>query len=194
MVSRSQSDIFSHGPTKLIAVSPGKDRPLRLICKATPSAWLFQIYKLHTQSMPFRPRIAITGGGPSGFALGLLLQQRGINPMIYELCRKPTKQELAKPSGMLDLHEESGLKVMRECGLWEGFQASISECSEVVNPKGPVLHSDNGELSTPGNRAKRITHFLTENVPRTVSSGVKRSRQYGTLAMRSQEQPQSRST
>jgi 2-polyprenyl-6-methoxyphenol hydroxylase-like FAD-dependent oxidoreductase len=79
--------------------------------------------------MPFRPRIAIVGGGPSGLALGLLLQQCGICPTIYELRSKPTAEELAKPSGMLDLHEESGLRVMRECGLWDGFQAAVGDCS-----------------------------------------------------------------
>jgi hypothetical protein len=40
------------------------------------------------------------------------------------LRSKPTPEELPKPSGMLDLHEESGLRVMRECDLWDGFQAA----------------------------------------------------------------------
>jgi 2-polyprenyl-6-methoxyphenol hydroxylase-like FAD-dependent oxidoreductase len=84
--------------------------------------------------MPFRPRIAIVGSGPSGLALGLPLQQRGICPTIYELRSKPTPEELAKPSGMLDLHEESGL---REYGLWDSFQAAVGDCSKacrVLNP------------------------------------------------------------
>jgi 2-polyprenyl-6-methoxyphenol hydroxylase-like FAD-dependent oxidoreductase len=101
--------------------------------------------------MPFLPRIAVVGGGPSGLALGLQLQQRGFRPTIYELRSKPTAQELAKPSGMLDLHEESGLRVMQECGLWDGFQAAVGDCSEacrVFNPQGTVLHTDEGELST----------------------------------------------
>ena len=65
----------------------------------------------------FRPRIAIVGGGPSGLALGQLLHQRGIRATIYELRAKSTPEELAEPSGVLDLHEESGLAAMRECGL-----------------------------------------------------------------------------
>jgi 2-polyprenyl-6-methoxyphenol hydroxylase-like FAD-dependent oxidoreductase len=118
--------------------------------------------------MPFRPRIAIVGGGPSGLALSLLLQQRGICPMIYELRSKPTPEELAKPSGMLDLHEESGLRVMRECGLWDGFQAAVGDCSEacrVLNPQGTVLHTDEGELSSRPEIARNaLTNLLIKNV------------------------------
>ena len=110
--------------------------------------------------MPFQPRIAIIGGGPSGLALGLLFEQRGIHPTIYELRSKLTPQELAKPSGMLDLHEESGPKVMRECGLWRDFQAAVGDCSEasrVLNPQGTVLHTDEGEVSSrPGNSTPLI--------------------------------------
>lgn len=124
--------------------------------------------------MPFQPRIAIVGGGPSGLALGLLLRQHGTQTTIYELRTKLTTQELAKPSGMLDLHEESGLKVMRECGLWDDFQASIGDCSEacrVLDPQGNVLHTDNGELSTrPEISRHALTGILLKKVP---SDGIK---------------------
>ena len=63
-----------------------------------------------------QPRIAIIGGGPAGLTLGLLLFKSGIPFNILELRQKPTKEELAKPSGMLDLHEESGIAAIRECG------------------------------------------------------------------------------
>ncbi|RFU23575.1 hypothetical protein B7463_g12763, partial [Scytalidium lignicola] len=117
----------------------------------------------------FRPRIAIVGGGPSGLALGQLLHQRGIRSTIYELRAKSTPEELAKPSGMLDLHEESGLAVMRECGLWDGFQAAVGDCSEstrVINPDGVVLHTDEGELSSRPEIARNaLTNLLLQNVP-----------------------------
>lgn len=54
----------------------------------------------------FQPRIAIIGGGPAGLTLGLLLHRRGIPFTIFELRQKPTDEEFARPSGMLDLHEE----------------------------------------------------------------------------------------
>lgn len=117
----------------------------------------------------FRPRIAIVGGGPSGLALGQLLYQRGIRATVYELRAKPTQEELAKPSGMLDLHEESGLTAMRECGLWDGFQAAVGDCSEatrVFNPDGAMLHTDKGELSSrPEIARSALTNLLVQNVP-----------------------------
>ncbi|KAH7134304.1 salicylate hydroxylase [Dactylonectria macrodidyma] len=119
--------------------------------------------------MPFQPRIAIVGGGPSGLALSLLLKQQGIHSTIYELRDKMTPQELAKPSGMLDLHEESGLKVMRECGLWDDFQAAVGDCSEacrVLDVKGTVLHTDNGELaSRPEISRHALASILFNNLP-----------------------------
>ena len=117
----------------------------------------------------FQPRIAIAGGGPSGLVLSQLLRQRGIHSTIYELRAKATEEELSKPSGMLDLHEESGLTAMRECGLWDGFQAAVGDCSEsmrVLNPKGDVLHADEGELSSRPEIARNaLTSLLLRNIP-----------------------------
>jgi 2-polyprenyl-6-methoxyphenol hydroxylase-like FAD-dependent oxidoreductase len=117
----------------------------------------------------FRPRIAIVGGGPSGLALGQLLQEGGIHATIYELRGKFTQEELAKPSGMLDLHEEYGLTVMRECGLLDSFQVAVGDCSEsirVINPNSAVLHTDEGELaSRPEIARNTLTSLLIQNVP-----------------------------
>jgi len=122
----------------------------------------------HIYEMPFRPRIAIVGSGPSGLALGLMLQQRGVWPTIYELRSKPTPEELAKPSGMLDLHEASGLNVMRECGLWDGFQAAVGDCSEecrVPSPQATVLHTDEGELAyRPEIARNALTNLLLKKI------------------------------
>ncbi|MCJ1359964.1 MAG: hypothetical protein MMC33_009967 [Icmadophila ericetorum] len=123
----------------------------------------------------FRPRIAIVGGGPSGLALGQLLHQNGIRATIYELRAKSTQEELAKPSGMLDLHEESGLTAMRECGLWDGFQVAVGDWSEsmrVINSDGVVLHTDEGELaSRPEIARKALTQLLIQKVPSDIIKG-----------------------
>jgi 2-polyprenyl-6-methoxyphenol hydroxylase-like FAD-dependent oxidoreductase len=70
---------------------------------------------------------------------------------------------------MLDLHEKSGLIVMREYGLWDSFQAAVGECSEstsVLRPDGTVLHTDEGELaSRPEIARNALTNLLLQNVP-----------------------------
>lgn len=101
-------------------------------------------------STSFSPSIAIIGAGPAGLTLALLLRARGIKSTIFELRQKPTEEELAKPSGSLDLHEESGLAAIRECGLWDEFIRLTGDCSEaqkVADKDGIILHEDQGELS-----------------------------------------------
>ncbi|KAI3394261.1 hypothetical protein diail_2964 [Diaporthe ilicicola] len=94
-----------------------------------------------------QPRIAIIGGGPAGLTLGALLHQRGVSFTIYELRRRPTDEELAEPSGMLDLHDESGVAAIRACGLYEKFLPLTGDCEEsmvVADKHGNILHSDQG--------------------------------------------------
>ncbi|KAK3682041.1 salicylate hydroxylase [Podospora appendiculata] len=141
----------------------------------------------------FQPRIAVAGGGPSGLALGLLLNQRGIRTTIYELRSKPTPEELAKPSGMLDLHEESGQKVMRECGLWDAFQAALGDCAEsmrILNSDGVVLHEHDGRLaSRPEVPRNALANIFIENMPADIIKwdykifGAKRTRDEATGAV-----------
>jgi 2-polyprenyl-6-methoxyphenol hydroxylase-like FAD-dependent oxidoreductase len=94
------------------------------------------------------PRIAIVGGGPGGLTLGALLHKHGVPFTIYELRSRPTDEELAEPSGMLDLHEESGLAAIRACGLYEQFTALTGDCEEsmiVADKHGKIVHADQGE-------------------------------------------------
>jgi 2-polyprenyl-6-methoxyphenol hydroxylase-like FAD-dependent oxidoreductase len=115
------------------------------------------------------PRIAIVGGGPAGLTLGLLLHRRGIQSIIFELRQKPTDEELSKPSGMLDLHDESGLAAIRECELYDQFVTLTGECSEaqkVSDKDGNILHEDEGEFSerpeiSRHSLAKLLTSHLT---------------------------------
>ncbi|PHH78499.1 hypothetical protein CDD80_6767 [Ophiocordyceps camponoti-rufipedis] len=117
----------------------------------------------------FRPRIAIAGGGPSGLALSLLLRRQGIGSTVYELRHKPRPEELAEPSGMLDLHEESGLTVMRECGLWDEFQAATGDCSEamrVLRSDGVEVHADDGQSEPRPEIARHgLIRLLAEKLP-----------------------------
>lgn len=80
----------------------------------------------------YKPRIAIIGGGPAGLTAGILLHKRGIPFTIFELRQKPTIEELKQPTGMLDLHEESGLAAIRKCDLFDDFIPLTGDCAPVM--------------------------------------------------------------
>lgn len=51
---------------------------------------------------------------------------------MFELRHKPTTLELAQPIGMLDLHEETGLVAIKECGLLDEFLPLTGDCAPVM--------------------------------------------------------------
>ena len=113
--------------------------------------------------------IAIIGGGPSGLCLGALLHKQGVPFTIYELREKPSNSMLSTPSGMLDLHEESGLAAIRACGLWEQFLPHTTDCGEttiIISKDGTVTHKDFGDLShRPEIARNSLTHLLHSALP-----------------------------
>ena len=118
---------------------------------------------------PYVPRIAIVGGGPSGLTLGLLLHKRGIPSTIFELRPIPSAQELAKPSGMLDLHVESGLAALRECGIFDEFVALTGECAEsmtIIDKQGKILWADEGTVEyRPEISRHALSNLLVSHLP-----------------------------
>lgn len=115
------------------------------------------------------PQIAIVGGGPAGLTLGLLLHQQNIPFTIFELRQKPTEEELSKPSGSLDLHEESGLAALHAADLYDEFLKHTGECLEdqlVYNMDGEIYWEDEGGLSErPEISRHALTSLLMSRLP-----------------------------
>lgn len=113
-------------------------------------------------------RIAIVGGGPAGLTMGVLLQKHHIPFTIFELRSKPTKEELAEPSGMLDLHEGSGLQVIKECGLYDEFIPLTGECTEdmiITERNGKVLYKVPGDRTSPEISRNNLSNLLLSLIP-----------------------------
>ncbi|ROW16116.1 hypothetical protein VPNG_01982 [Cytospora leucostoma] len=119
--------------------------------------------------MSSQQRIAIVGGGPAGLTLALLLHKHGIPATIFELRQKPTEEEFAKPSGMLDLHEGSGIDAIKECGLFDDFIPLTGDCAEatiVADKHGSILYERNSErLSRPEISRNALNKLLIGNLP-----------------------------
>lgn len=64
------------------------------------------------------PEIAIVGGGPAGLALAGLLEQNGIDYVVYERSAADTPPR----GGCLDIHRSSGQIVLKEAGCFEEFK------------------------------------------------------------------------
>lgn len=65
--------------------------------------------------------IAIVGGGPGGLTLARLLQLKGASVKVYE---RDFSQEARVQGAIVDLHFESGLKVMEAADLMDAFKAN----------------------------------------------------------------------
>ncbi|PBJ16034.1 NAD(P)/FAD-dependent oxidoreductase [Flavobacterium sp. ACN6] len=67
-------------------------------------------------------QVAIVGGGMGGLLLARLLQMKNINVKVYE---RDFNQEVRVQGSPLDLHEDSGLKAMKQANLLHEFYANI---------------------------------------------------------------------
>lgn len=68
------------------------------------------------------PPIAILGAGPSGLALGRLLELAGVDFVVFERDSSAASAWGRGGSGTLDLHEGSGLLALEEAGLFQQFK------------------------------------------------------------------------
>lgn len=94
--------------------------------------------------------IAIVGGGPGGLTLARLLQLKGANVRVYE--RDFSKEERVQ-GAIVDLHFESGLKVIEAAGLMDAFKANYMPGADkfrMVDQEGSIMMDEHNQNSEAG--------------------------------------------
>lgn len=104
-------------------------------------------------------KIAIIGGGPGGLTLARLLQLKGSNVTVYE---RDFSKEARIQGAIVDLHFDSGLKVMEVAGLMNAFKISYMRGADkyrMVDKDANICidESSNGSADDFGNE-----HFRPE--------------------------------
>ena len=90
------------------------------------------------------PSIAIVGAGLSGLVLARVLQLHGIAATVYEADAAPHAR---LQGGSLDMHEESGQRALRECGLHDEFRLHTHPQGEnlrILDKAGTVFIDSEG--------------------------------------------------
>lgn len=98
--------------------------------------------------------IAIIGGGPGGLTLARLLQMNGADVNVYE---RDENQDVRVQGATLDLHDESGLRALREAGLMDEFKANYRPGADhlrITDKDANIIYEDNFETGT-GNTLAR---------------------------------------
>ncbi|KAM0717151.1 hypothetical protein Q7P37_007003 [Cladosporium fusiforme] len=115
------------------------------------------------------PPIAILGAGPSGLALGRLLNQAGVEFVIFERDSSAASAWGRGGSGTLDLHYGSGLLALQEAGLFEEFKkrARYDVPTVIADMHGEVRmrHDDGKDTDRPEIDRRDLRILLLESFP-----------------------------
>src|SRR6476646_2299849 len=115
--------------------------------------------------------IAIVGGGLGGPVLARILQLHGIASTVYEL---DASIDARSQGGMLDLHEESGQRALREAGLYDDFQKLVlpqGEAMRVLDRTGTVF-IDQAAAEREGMRPEIDRRALRDLLVRSLDPGT----------------------
>lgn len=118
-------------------------------------------------------KIAIVGGGPGGLTLARLFQLKGADVKVYE---RDFSQAARVQGAIVDLHFDSGLKVIAAAGLMDEFKANYmvgADKYRLFDPQGNIL-LDNGNQN--GSISFGDKHFRPE-----IDRGALRDILIGTL-------------
>ena len=87
-------------------------------------------------------KIAIVGAGPGGLTLARLLQMNGADVKVYE---RDAHRHARMQGATLDLHEESGLKALKEAGLMNEFWANYCPGADrlrIIDKHAAIIYDD----------------------------------------------------
>lgn len=90
-------------------------------------------------------KIAIVGGGPGGLTLARLLQLKGADVKVYE---RDSGKDARIQGAIVDLHFDSGLKVMEAAGMMDAFKANYMHGADkyrLVDQHGTVRVDENNQ-------------------------------------------------
>ena len=95
--------------------------------------------------------ITVVGGGPGGLLLARYLQLHNLPCVVYEAEASPVSRN---QGGTLDLHEDTGLKALRETSLLEIAQVKMrtgpAEAMKIMDKTGKVWFDENDNLQSEG--------------------------------------------
>lgn len=94
--------------------------------------------------------IAIVGGGPGGLTLARLLQLKGANVKVYE---RDFGKEARVQGAIVDLHFDSGLKVMEAADLMDAFKANYMPGADryrMVDQDANIIIDEHNQTSDAG--------------------------------------------
>ena len=110
----------------------------------TPCLNLLKVVPSYRNMSTLRPAlsVAIVGGGPGGLTLARILQRNGINSSVFE---REASANVRSQGGTLDLHQESGLKALKDAGLMGEFMAHArfeGDSMRIQDKTGKVYFQD----------------------------------------------------
>jgi 2-polyprenyl-6-methoxyphenol hydroxylase-like FAD-dependent oxidoreductase len=117
-------------------------------------------------------QVAIIGGGMGGPILARILQQQGVDAVIFERDTSPT----ARPQGgSLDIHGASGQWALKEAGLEKEFHSAVhigGEDLRILNKDGTALLEEthgNDTTGRPEVDRPKLRNLLLESLgPNTI--------------------------
>ncbi|GGL64497.1 oxidoreductase [Streptomyces fumigatiscleroticus] len=98
--------------------------------------------------VPHHP-IAVVGAGLGGLTLARVLDVHGVEAAVFDLDASPTARA---QGGMLDIHEETGLRALRAAQLYEEFRPLVlpgGQATRVLD-RNAVVHLDEADDGTGG--------------------------------------------